>query len=208
MTRTTRCQRLHTFTIGRVEPDEAESKANQVDYLLMRIRQGLLTVPPETDIVVFLQHDGKPPEPTLPTTKESAPVAPTLTLGALRDRYLRTHENGSLEQTTIDGIHTHFRHLVATLGERFPIRDLGMGDLQKHVDRRARMKGLKNGKLSPATIKKEIISLRTVWNWGVNTGDARMCCCLTCTFSMAPYTRFPTPSLCANLFTLAAMSHR
>ena len=105
----------HTFTIGKVEPDEAESKANQVDYLLMRIRQGLLTVPPETDIVVFLQHDGKPPEPTLPTANESPSVAVTLTLGALRDRYLRTHENGSLEQTTIDGINTHFRHLVTTL---------------------------------------------------------------------------------------------
>ncbi len=30
------------------------------------------------------------------------------------------------------------------------------------------MRGLKKGKLSPATIKKEIISLRTAWNWGVN----------------------------------------
>jgi integrase len=158
----------HTFTIGKVEPDEAESKANQVDYLLMRIRQGLLTVPPETDIVLFLQHDGKPPEPTLPTADESPSVAQTLTLGALRDRYLRTHENGSLEQTTIDGINTHFRHLVTTLGERFPIHELGMADLQQHIDRRAKMKGVKGGKLSPATIKKEIISLRTVWNWGVN----------------------------------------
>jgi integrase len=158
----------HTFTIGKVEPDEAESKANQVDYLLMRIRQGLLTVPPETDIVLFLQHDGKPPEPTLPVANESPPVAETLTLGALRDRYLRTHENGNLEQTTIDGINTHFRHLVATLGERFPICELGMADLQQYIDRRAKMKGMKGGILSPATIKKEIISLRTVWNWGVN----------------------------------------
>jgi len=44
----------HTFTIGKVEPDEAEAKANQADYLLMRIRQGLLTVPPGADIVLFL----------------------------------------------------------------------------------------------------------------------------------------------------------
>ncbi len=80
MTRTTRCQRLHAFTIGRVEPDEAEPKANQVDYLVMRIRQGLLSVPPETDIVVFLQHDGKPPEPKSPATNQSSHEAPTLTL--------------------------------------------------------------------------------------------------------------------------------
>jgi hypothetical protein len=30
------------------------------------------------------------------------------------------------EQTTIDGINTHFRHSGATLGEHFPIRELGM----------------------------------------------------------------------------------
>jgi hypothetical protein len=71
----------HTFTIGKVEPDEA--KANQVDYLLMRIRQGLLTVPPGTDIVVFLRHDGKPPEPKSPAANQFPPEAPTLTLGAL-----------------------------------------------------------------------------------------------------------------------------
>ena len=159
----------HTFTIGKVEPDEAEAKANQADYLLMRIRQGLLTVPPGIDIVLFLQHDGKPPpEPVSPTADGAHAKVQTLTLGALRDRYLETHGNGSLEQTTLEGINTHFRHLVATLGERFPIRELGMADLQTHIDRRAKMKGLKKGKLSPATIKKEIISLRTVWNWGVN----------------------------------------
>jgi integrase len=155
----------HTFTIGKVDDEEAETKANQVDYLLMRIRQGLLTVPPGTNIVLFLQRDGKPPENVVPT---DLVATEELTLGGLRDRYLETHENGNLEQTTIDGMYTHFRHLVATLGERFPIHELGMADLQQHIDRRAKMKGVKGGKLSPATIKKEIISLRTVWNWGVN----------------------------------------
>jgi hypothetical protein len=51
-----------------------------VDSLLMRIRQGLLTVPPETDIVLFQQHDGKPPEPTLPTANASPSAAVTLTM--------------------------------------------------------------------------------------------------------------------------------
>jgi hypothetical protein len=42
--------------MGKVEPDEAESKANQVDYLLRRIRQRLLTVATETDTMLFLQQ--------------------------------------------------------------------------------------------------------------------------------------------------------
>ncbi len=59
----------HTFTIGKVEPDEAEARANQAEYLLIRIEQGLLTVPPGNDIVLFLQHDGKPP-PQVPDAAE------------------------------------------------------------------------------------------------------------------------------------------
>ena len=51
----------------------------------MRIRQGLLTVPPKTDIVLFQQHDGKPLEPTLPTANASPSVAVTLTLIVLFD---------------------------------------------------------------------------------------------------------------------------
>ncbi len=89
-----------------------------------------------------------------------------LTLAGLRDRYLETHRNGSLEQSTLEGIELHFRHLVSTLGEKFPMPDLSLADLQQHVDRRAKKKGLR-GKLSPATIRKEIVTLRTAWNWGV-----------------------------------------
>ena len=151
----------HTFTIGKVAEDEAVAKASQADYLLMRLKQNLLQLPPGVDIVTFIEFDGKPPHET--------PVRDCLVLGSLRDRYLETHRNGSLEQSTLDGIKTHFKHLVGTLGERFPMPDLSMAHLQQHVDRRARMKG-QRGKLSPATIRKEIVTLRTAWNWGVQMG--------------------------------------
>lgn len=152
----------HTFSLGKVAQDEAETKANQVDYLLMRLKQRLLHLPPGTDIVTFVQFDGKMPE-------EEPADGGALTLKQLRDKYLATHRNGSLEQSTLDGIELHFKHLVGTLGERFPMQQLSLGDLQGHVDRRARMKGLR-GKLSPATIRKEIVTLRTAWNWGVPMG--------------------------------------
>ena len=90
-----------------------------------------------------------------------------LTLGKLRDRYLETHGNGTLEARTLDGIGLHFRHLVATLGEGFPVAELALGDLQRHVDRRPKASGKRGRKLSPATIRKELVSLRTAWNWGV-----------------------------------------
>lgn len=151
----------HTFSLGKVNQEEAETKANQVDYLLMRLKQKLLHLPPGMDIVAFVQFDGNPPQE--PVDGE------IVTLGTLRDKYLDTHRNGSLEPSTIEGIELHFKHLIGTLGERFPIQDLALPDLQKHVDRRARKKGMR-GKLSPATIRKEIVTLRTAWNWGVPMG--------------------------------------
>jgi hypothetical protein len=32
---------------------------NQTDYLLMRLKQGLLQIPPGMDIIAFLEFDGK-----------------------------------------------------------------------------------------------------------------------------------------------------
>lgn len=50
-----------SLPIGKVSPEEAEAKAGQVDYLLLRIKQGLLTVPPGVDVTEFLMNDGKAP---------------------------------------------------------------------------------------------------------------------------------------------------
>jgi len=119
----------------------------------MRLRQRFLSLPLGMDVVTFLQFDGKPPHDEAPDNGK------TVTLGGLRDHYLRVHE-GSLEDTTIDGMRLHFRHLVATLGERFPIHQLSLASLQEHAQRRETMKGI-GGKLSPATIRKELITLRT-----------------------------------------------
>jgi integrase len=150
----------HAFTIGEVSKDEAETKSAQVDYLLMRIKQRLASLPPGTDIVEYVQFDGKerPVEISSPPAK--------LSLAKLRDRYLVTHE-ASLEDNTLATIRMHFRHLVGRLGESFPIAELSLADLQRYVDYRAKAAGINGRKLSAVTIQKEIVSLRTAWNWGV-----------------------------------------
>jgi hypothetical protein len=114
----------HTFAVGSVSPEEAKAKAAQVDYLLLRLKQRLIELPPGVGIVEFVQHDGKPP--TVSSRPEGE--AKTLTLVTFRDRYLDTHRD-SLESRTIDGIGLHFKHLLGALGERFPIRELRMSDL-------------------------------------------------------------------------------
>ncbi len=154
----------HFVTIGKVSPEEARAKAALVDYLLLRLKQRLIALPAGVGIVEFLQHDGKPPNGTV-----AIPERQELSLSSFRDSYLDTHRP-SLEPRTVEGIELHFKHLITALGERFPIRELKLTDLQGYVDARAKAKGMSGKRLSPATIKKEIVSLRAAWNWGSKMG--------------------------------------
>ena len=49
------------FTIGKVSETEANFKASEIDYLLTRLRQGLVEMPPGADVVEFFRHNGSPP---------------------------------------------------------------------------------------------------------------------------------------------------
>jgi integrase len=150
----------HTCTIGKVSPEEAEAKAAQVDYLLLRLRQRVVAVPPGTDIVTSLRYDGNPPEAY--RVPESAARA---TLGTLRDRHLSTDGNGTVEENSPGTARLHFAHFCRELGEAFPLPELSAGRLQEYVDNRARKK-VRGRRLSPVTLRKEVATLRAAWNWG------------------------------------------
>ncbi len=133
----------HFVMIGKVSSEEAEAKAAQVEYLLMRLKQGLIELPPGIDIAEFVQHDGKPPAPATPASASRK----TLTLATLRDRYLATRATGR-EKSTLYTDRIHFKHLVATLGEKLPLEGLSQADLQRHIERRAKLD------ISATTIRK------------------------------------------------------
>lgn len=151
----------HTFAVGQVAEEEARAKAAQVDYLLMRLKQRLIALPAGIDIVSFVQCDGRPPAPG--AGPAAAPSRHALSLGELRDRYLATHARAK-ETSTLKTARTHFVHLVATLGERFPLAELRPPDLQRHIDRRVKTP------VSAVTVRMEIGTLRTAWNWAKASG--------------------------------------
>ncbi|HLJ95888.1 MAG TPA: site-specific integrase, partial [Gemmataceae bacterium] len=153
--------RRHTFTVGDVSEEEAGNKARQVDYLLMRLKQRLLVLPDGTDIVTFIQHDGQPPDtgPTLAAAPRQA-----VTLGHLKDRYLTTHANGTIESNSLDTCKLHLSHFARILGDGFPLGELSLAKMQEYVNHRAK------AKISPVTIRKEIATLRAAWNWGEPMG--------------------------------------
>ena len=144
----------YAFTVGRVPLAEAEAKAAHVDYLLMRLKQRLVELPPGTDVVSFVEQDGNPA-----LAVKTAKARQTVTLENLRASYLATQQ-GAQEKKSLDTASIHFKHLAATLGATFPLAELSHAALQRHIDRRA-----KRG-IAPVTIKKEISTLRAAWNWG------------------------------------------
>ena len=153
----------HTFSVGRVGQEDAEAKAKQVDYLLLCLKKRYSVLPAGMGIVEYIQFDGKP-APT--ASNDNEPVTTKTTLAQLRDKYLATHK-AALEPSTLYGMKLHFKHLTGILGPAFPIAELQLADLQRYVDARTEANGLNGRKLSPATIKKEIVTLRTTWNWAV-----------------------------------------
>ena len=149
-----------TLALGKVSKIEAEAKTAQVDYLLLRLKQNLIVLPPGIGITEFLEHDGNPPERTSALVGNNSG---NKDLGFLRDRYLNVHAD-SLEKNTLYTARIHFDHMVTTLGEKFLLDDLSQDDLQLHVQRRSSMD------IAPVTIKKEINGFRAAWNWGKRVG--------------------------------------
>jgi integrase len=151
----------HTFTLGRVKEYEAEDTAVQVGKLIRAVEEKRVKVPAGLDITTFVRQrlaafdretDDTPEPPPQPRNQT--------TLGILRDRYIATHANGTIEANSLDTVRLHFAHFCRFLGDGFPLHELSLQQLQDYINRRAR-KGI-----SPVTMRKELSTIRAAWNWG------------------------------------------
>jgi integrase len=77
---------------------------------------------------------------------------------------------GAIEQSTREGMDIHISHLRRVLGDGLIVAGLGTMDLQTYVDTRALADGLRGRTLSAATIRKELITFQTAWNWARHAG--------------------------------------
>ena len=152
----------YTITVGKVPRREAETFAGKVDYLLMRIKQRLITVPPGIHITDYLLCDGN-----VPNTEQA--VTDSITFRMFYQKYTETHSDGAMEENSLVTVQMHLKHFQKTLGEGFPLRELTSAHLQKHINARRKRK-YRGNPLSPVTLKKEIASFRAAWNWAVNMG--------------------------------------
>lgn len=134
---------------------------------LHRLQIGTLHVPPEGDLVGFLLSDGRPQPTAVPAVNLSPiPAASEVTLSGLFARFWDNLPEGSLEKTTVRGMKAHQRLLEKHFGKATLLNSVTLPLLQGYVRERSNDKGMHGRKVTPTTIKKAIVTLRTVWNWG------------------------------------------
>jgi hypothetical protein len=141
---------------------EAVASIARLDDNLRRIELGLLACPEDVDLASFLLSDGR---------AEAKHSVPTIrTISQLCQNYFQSIPADAIEDNTRRGMKIHIKHLERILGRHFPIQALAGTDLQRYIEQRSYAKGMHGRKLSAATIKKELITLRTVWNWSLHMG--------------------------------------
>jgi integrase len=154
----------HAFTIVEdIDRKTADGRASKAEELLRLLKSGRITLPPAIDIATFVEHDGKPPE----TPSGVVVTRQSTSLGQLRDNYLETFSNGTIEETTLCTRRIHFGHLVRILGAGVKLLDITHAQLQGYVKKRG-AKTKKNG-VGEETIRREISTLRAAWNWGARS---------------------------------------
>jgi integrase len=141
----------------------AEARLRQVEENIRLLEKGRIELPDDADVVEFLLSDGKL------DGKQRADRS-LRTLRQFGEAFMNGIPENSLEVSTLKGMRIHLDHLYRCFGRSFLLTSLTLCDLQKYVDCRSKASGLKGRKLSPATIKKELTTLRTLWNWARNAG--------------------------------------
>lgn len=142
--------------------ESARASLARLEDNLHRIELGTLVVPEGVDLLTFLLSDGR-----LNIQPERNSIR---TLEQLFGEYLAGIPQGSLEATTLRGMQIHIGHLQRLLGRKLALRHLDVAKLQQYVDQRSKAKGLRGRKVSGATIKKELVTLNTAWNWALSRG--------------------------------------
>ena len=141
----------------------AEARLHQLEENIRLLEKGRIELPDDADVVEFLLSDGK-------LDGKRRANHNLRTLRQFAEAFMGSIPEGSLEVSTLKGMRIHLDHLYRGLGRSLLIPSLTLGDLQKYVDCRSQDSGQRGRKLSPATIKKELTTLRSLWNWAKNAG--------------------------------------
>lgn len=149
-------------TLRTADPTAARAAVARLDDNLRRAELGTLVIPEDADIASFLLSDGRK------VGRAEAP--PIRTLKQLCDAFFDAIPAGSVEDSTIEGMKSQAQNLKRILGQHFVYSTLKVDDLQGYVDVRSKDAGQRGRKVSGTTIKKDIVTFVSIWNWAIQVG--------------------------------------
>lgn len=140
---------------------EARALLGRIEETILLIERGRLTIPTNADPATFILSDGER------TGEENH--RQLLTLKQLFDVYEAELPAGAKEESTLQGERIHFKHLLKHLRGSVVAQSLGVPDIQAYVTKRSKDRW--RGKpISSQTVKKELTTLRLVYNWAIEQG--------------------------------------
>lgn len=148
-------------SLGTDDKRRAVGICSRVDEMLCLVEGNRIEIPLGIDPIEFILSDGK-----------STGKAPTRKLLGLTE-FFATYESrlpeGHKELSTLLGERTHLKHFKKHLGPHRKVQAISKSDLQGYVSKR--LKDKHHGKpIQPDTIRKELVTFRMLWNWGVQEG--------------------------------------
>ena len=142
---------------------EADLRKARLEDTIHLVECGRIELPKDVDIPLFLLSDGKLGAVALRSVETTPP--PQHALEAIFAQFFESIPDGNLEQTTLDGMHQHEKHLLRIVGADFQLPSLTLDDLQQYVKKRSSEKTHLGTLVSGKTIHKELVTLGTVWRW-------------------------------------------
>lgn len=139
----------------------ARAACNRVGEMLELVERGLVSVPPSADPIAFVMSDGR--------VERHVCESRRLGLSAFFATYQERLPAGRKEPSTLRGERLHVRHFQRHLGDNRVVQSITKADLQEYVSRRLKERH-RGRSIRPDTIRKELVTFRMLWNWGVEEG--------------------------------------
>jgi integrase len=151
----------HFASVKTTDKREAEACLARLDENLRLVERGRLTIPDGAEVGLFLHSDGK--------LEQKVKLAHVLTVGELVSKYQSTFTVGAKEKNTARTEKLHLSHAEKLLGTSTPVSQVTSATIQTYIDTRAATK-YKGRTIQSQTIKKEVATLKYVWNWASRNG--------------------------------------
>jgi integrase len=154
--------RQFTKSAGTTDCRKAEAVRSRVQDMLFRLKGGYVSIPDGADPGEFIVSGGERAAKVMLTVPSSAPTP--LTLGDLFRLYKEHFPVDGKAETTRAMEKIHQGHLLRCLGSEATLESVKLSTAQNYVNQRTR-ESYRDDPILPPTIKKELSTLRSIWNW-------------------------------------------